>query len=66
MPRNLTGKQAKFAMSVAMGKSLAESYREAYEPSNPTAMSVSGGMGQDSLVAESFSGWNGDGVASGQ
>jgi hypothetical protein len=32
MPRNLTGKQAKFAVSVAMGKSLADSYREAYEP----------------------------------
>jgi hypothetical protein len=40
MPRNLTGKQAKFAVSVAMGKSLADSYREAYEPSNPTAVSV--------------------------
>jgi hypothetical protein len=40
MPRNLTGKQAKFALSVAMGKSLADSYREAYEPTNPTAVSV--------------------------
>ena len=40
MPRNLTGKQAKFAVSVAMGKSLADSYREAYEPGNPTAVSV--------------------------
>jgi hypothetical protein len=40
MPRNLTGKQAKFAFGVAMGKSLADSYREAYEPSNPTAVSV--------------------------
>ena len=40
MPRNLTGKQAKFAVSVAMGKSLADSYREAYEPSDPTAVSV--------------------------
>jgi hypothetical protein len=40
MPRNLTGKQAKFALSVAMGKSLADSYREAYEPANPTAVSV--------------------------
>jgi hypothetical protein len=42
MPRNLTGKQAKFAVSVAMGKSLADSYREAYEPSNPKAPSVYG------------------------
>jgi hypothetical protein len=40
MPRNLTGKQTKFALSVAMGKSLADSYREAYEPTNPTAVSV--------------------------
>jgi hypothetical protein len=40
MPRNLTGKQAKFALGVAMGKSLADSYREAYEPSNPKAVSV--------------------------
>ena len=40
MPRNLTGKQAKFAVGVAMGKSLADSYREAYEPSNPKAVSV--------------------------
>jgi hypothetical protein len=40
MPRNLTGKQAKFAVSVAMGKSLADSYREAYKPTNPTAVSV--------------------------
>ena len=40
MPRDLTGKQAKFALGVAMGKSLASSYREAYEPSNPTAVSV--------------------------
>jgi hypothetical protein len=40
MPRNLTGKQAKFALKVAMGKSLADSYREAYEPSNPKAVSV--------------------------
>ena len=40
MPRNLTGKQAKFAVSVALGKSLADSYRAAYEPSNPTAVSV--------------------------
>src|SRR5215467_10879516 len=40
MPRSLTGKQAKFAVSVAMGKSPADSYREAYEPTNPTAMSV--------------------------
>jgi hypothetical protein len=40
MPRNLTGKQAKFALGVAMGKSLADSYREAYEPTNPTAVSV--------------------------
>jgi hypothetical protein len=40
MPRNLTGKQAKFAVSVAMGKSLADSYREAYKPSNPRAVSV--------------------------
>jgi hypothetical protein len=40
MPRNLTGKQAKFAMSVALGKSLADSYREAYEPTNPAAVSV--------------------------
>jgi hypothetical protein len=36
----LTGKQAKFAIGVAMGKSLADSYREAYEPSNPKAVSV--------------------------
>jgi hypothetical protein len=40
MPRNLTGKQAKFALSVSMGKSLADSYREAYEPSDPKAVSV--------------------------
>ena len=40
MPRDLTGKQAKFALGVAMGKSLADSYREAYEPSNPRAVSV--------------------------
>ena len=40
MPRNLTGKQSKFALSVALGKSLADSYREAYEPANPTAVSV--------------------------
>ena len=40
MSRNLTGKQAKFALSVAMGKSLADSYREAYEPTNPKAASV--------------------------
>ena len=40
MPRNLTGKQAKFALGVAMGKSLVGSYREAYEPSDPTAASV--------------------------
>jgi len=40
MSRNLTGKQAKFALEVAMGKSLADSYREAYGPSNPTARSV--------------------------
>ena len=40
MPRNLTGRQAKFALGVAMGKSLADSYREAYEPANPTAVSV--------------------------
>jgi hypothetical protein len=40
MARNLTGKQAKFALSVALGKSLADSYREAYEPANPTAVSV--------------------------
>jgi hypothetical protein len=40
MPRDLTGKQAKFALGVAMGKSLADSYREAYEPSNPKAVSV--------------------------
>src|SRR6516164_2327249 len=40
MPRNLTGKQAKFALGVAMGKSLADSYREAYEPTNPVAVSV--------------------------
>ena len=40
MPRNLTGKQAKFAVAVALGKSLADSYREAYEPTNPTAVSV--------------------------
>src|SRR5262249_28026417 len=40
MPRNLTGKQSKFALGVAMGKSLADSYREAYEPADPTAVSV--------------------------
>ena len=40
MPRSLTGKQAKFALGVAMGKSLADSYREAYEPANPAAVSV--------------------------
>jgi hypothetical protein len=40
VPRNLTGKQAKFALGVAVGKSLADSYREAYEPTNPTAVSV--------------------------
>jgi len=40
MPRNLTGKQAKFALGVAMGRSLADSYRAAYEPGNPTAVSV--------------------------
>jgi hypothetical protein len=40
MPRNLTSKQAKFAVAVALGKSLADSYREAYEPTNPAAVSV--------------------------
>jgi hypothetical protein len=40
MPRSLTGKQSKFALGVAMGKSLADSYREAYVPSNPKAVSV--------------------------
>jgi hypothetical protein len=40
MPRNLTGKQAKFALGVAMGKSLADSYRESYSPANPKATSV--------------------------
>jgi hypothetical protein len=40
MPRNLTGKQSKFALGVAMGQSLVDSYRQAYEPANPTAVSV--------------------------
>ena len=40
MPRNLTGKQAKFALNVALGGTLADSYRQAYEPANPTAVSV--------------------------
>lgn len=40
MPRNLTGKQAKFALSVALGKSLVGSYRDAYVPGNPKAPSV--------------------------
>jgi hypothetical protein len=42
MARDLTGKQAKFALGVAMGKSLADSYRDAYEPTNPKAPSVYG------------------------
>jgi hypothetical protein len=40
MPRELTWKQEAFAAARAMGKSWADSYREAYEPSNPKAMSV--------------------------
>lgn len=40
MERELTWKQEKFAAARAMGKSWVDSYREAYEPSNPKAASV--------------------------
>ena len=40
MPRNLTGKQMRFAEMVAGGKPLATAYRQAYEPSDDKAPSV--------------------------
>jgi hypothetical protein len=40
MPRELTGKQEKFAVAVVMGKSQADAYRVAYEPRDPKAESV--------------------------
>jgi hypothetical protein len=40
MPRELTGKQEKFAVGVAIGKSQVDSYREAYTPTDPKAESV--------------------------
>jgi hypothetical protein len=40
MERELTIKQEKFCIARAMGKSWADSYREAYEPSNPKAPSI--------------------------
>jgi hypothetical protein len=40
MPRELTGKQEKFAVGVVMGKSQVDSYRAAYAPSDPMAECV--------------------------
>jgi hypothetical protein len=40
MPRELTGKQEKFAVGVAIGKSQVDSYREAYTPTDPKAESA--------------------------